>query len=138
MDISDVGEKVICHTKGLTKCSHPSRSNKPIFFYAYTEDKLLCPIAHIKEYLHFRAGLVGEKCIQFFITHDKLHHPITKDTLTHWVKEVMPCAGIDVTTFKPHSTRGAYTSKAFHLGNKVSYFEPRSVVQCQNIFQFLL
>ena len=28
----------------------------------------------------------------------------------------MVCASIDVTTFKPHSTRGASTSKVFHLG----------------------
>ena len=65
--------------------------------------------------MHFRAGLVDEKCTQFFITHGKPHHPISKDTLARWVKEVMVCAGIDVTTFKPHSTRGASTSKAFHL-----------------------
>ena len=32
----------------------------------------------------------------------------------------MVCAGIDVTTFKPHSTRGASTSKAFHIGIPLS------------------
>ena len=115
MDISDVGRKVICHITGLTKCSKPSRPNKPIVFCAYTENELFCPVACIKEYLHFRAGLVDEKCTQLFITHGKPHHPISKDTLAHWVKEVMVCAGIDVTIFKPHSTRGASTSKAFHL-----------------------
>ena len=38
----------------------------------------------------------------------------------HWVKEVMVCAGIAVTIFKPHSTIGASTSKAFHLGIPLS------------------
>ena len=71
MDISDVGGKVICHITGLTKCSKPSRPNKPIVFRAYTENKLLYLVACIKEYSHFRAGLVDEKCIQFFITHGK-------------------------------------------------------------------
>ena len=32
----------------------------------------------------------------------------------------MVCPGIDVTTFKLHSTRGASTSKAFHLGTPLS------------------
>ena len=32
----------------------------------------------------------------------------------------MVCASIDVTIFKPHSTRGAHTSKAFHLGIPLS------------------
>ena len=120
MDISDIEGKVICHITGLTKCSKPSRPNKPIVFRAYTENKLLCPVACIKEYLHFRAGLVDEKCTQFFITHSKPHHPISKDTLARLVKEVMVCAGIDATIFKPHSTRGASTSKAFHLGIPLS------------------
>ena len=120
MDISDVGGKVKCHKAGLTKCSKPSRPNKPIVLRAYTENKLLCPVACIKEYLHFRAGFVDEKCTQFFITHGKPHHPISKDTLARQVKEVMVCASIDVTIFKPHSTRGAHTSKAFHLGIPLS------------------
>ena len=63
---------------------------------------------------------MDEKCTQFFITHGKPHHPISKDTLARWVKEVMVCAGTDVTTFKPHSTRGASTSKTFRLGIPLS------------------
>ena len=120
MDIFDVGGKVICHIEGLTKCSKPSRTNRPIAFRAYTENNLLCPVACIKEYLNFRAGIVDEKWTQFFITHGKPHYPISKDTLACWVKEVMVCAGIDATTFKLHSTRGASTSKAFHLGIPLS------------------
>ena len=58
MDISDFGGKVICHITSLTKYSKPSRPNKPIVFRAYTENKLLCPVACIKKYLHFRAALV--------------------------------------------------------------------------------
>ena len=115
MDISHVGGK-ICHITGLTKCSKPSRPNKPIVFHAYTENKLLCPVACIKEYLHFRARLVDEKCTQFLVTHGKPHHPISKNTLACWVKEVIVCAGIDVIIFKPHSTKGASANKAFHLG----------------------
>ena len=63
---------------------------------------------------------MDEKCTQFFITHSKPHHPISKDTLARLVKEVMVCAGIDATIFKLHSTRGASTSKAFHLGIPLS------------------
>ena len=85
-----------------------------------TEDKLLCPVACIKEYLHVRARFLDGKCPQFFITHDKPHHPILKDTLARWVKEVMVFASIDVATFKPHNTRGTSTSKSFNLGSPLS------------------
>ena len=120
MDISDVGGKVICHITSLTRCSKLPRPNKPIVFRAYTENELLCPVGYIKEYLHIRAGLVDGKCTQFFITQGKPHRPISKDTLAHWVNEVIVYAGIDVTTFKLHSTKGASTSKAFHLGSPPS------------------
>ena len=115
MYIFDVGGKVIYHIKGLTKCSKPSRANKPFVFRTYNEEKLLCPVACIKEYLRSRARLVDGKCTQFFFTQGKPHHPITKDTLAHWEKKVMVRAGIDVTSFKPHSTREAPTSKDFDL-----------------------
>ena len=126
MDISDIGGKVVCHITGLTKWWKLSRPNKPIVFCAYTENKLLCPVACIKEYLHFRAGLVDEKCTQFFITHGKPHHPISNDILACWVKEVMVCASIDITTFKPRSTRGASASKGFHLGIPLSDIKKQS------------
>ena len=87
-------------------------------FRTYTEDKLLCPVACIKEYLHIRGGIADEKYTQFFITHCRPHHPISKDNLAHWVKEVMTCASIDAT--KPHSTRRASTTKAFDLGKPLS------------------
>ena len=41
--------------------------------------------------------------------------------MARWVKEVMVCAGINVTIFKRHSTSiGAPTGKAFHLGIPLS------------------
>ena len=92
MDVSDAGGEEICHITGLTKCSKPSIPNKPIVFHVVTKNKFLCPVACIKEYLHFRAGLVDEKYTQFLIRHSKPYHPISKDTLAHWVKEVMVCA----------------------------------------------
>ena len=36
---------------------------------------------------------------------------------TQYPKEVMVCADIDFTAFKPRSTRRTSTSKAFHLGS---------------------
>ena len=80
MDISEIGWKVICHITNVTKCSKPSRYNRPIAFCSYAEDKLLCPVDCIKEYLHIRAGLVDGKYTQFFITQGKPHHPILMDT----------------------------------------------------------
>ena len=116
MDIMETGEKVICHIVGLTKCSKPSKPNKPIEFRAYTEDPSLCPVLCIKNYMVKRAEVIKDNASAFFITHGKPHHPASKDTLARWVKEVMQNSGIDTTVFKPHSTRGASNSKALQMG----------------------
>ena len=42
----------------------------------------------------------------------KPHPGVTKDTIARWIRTVMLEAGLDVGTFKPHSTRSAATSKA--------------------------
>lgn len=120
MDICDVSRKVVCQIPGLIKTSKPSKPNKPIVYRAYTKDLLLCPVACIKEYMKVRATLVGNSTTEFFISHGKPHHPISKDTLARWVKDVMREAGIDVSVFKPHSTRAASTSKAYALGVPLS------------------
>ena len=42
----------------------------------------------------------------------KPHHRASRDTISRWIRSVMAEACVDVTTFKPHSTRAAAASKA--------------------------
>jgi len=49
-----------------------------------------------------------------FITYGKPHRYASKDSLARWVKEAMKMAGIDIDTFKPHSTRSASNTNAFN------------------------
>jgi site-specific recombinase XerD len=50
------------------------------------------------------------------ITHNLLYikpvGPITKDTISRWLKNVMSRSGIDINTCSAHSVRAASTSKA--------------------------
>ena len=41
-----------------------------------------------------------------------MYGPVSRDTISRWVKTVMQQGGIDTTKFKPHSTRAASTSAA--------------------------
>ena len=135
MDISDIGGEVICYITGLTKCPKLSGPNK---MNAYAEDKLLCPVACIKKYLYIWAGLVDGKCTKFFITHGTPHHPLSKDTLSRWVKDVMVCAGTDATTFKLHRSRGGSTSKNFHLGSSLSGILKQNQLSNAKTFQVFI
>ena len=108
--------KVIFHATGLTKCSKPTRPNKPVVYRAYVEDKLLCPVKCIYAYLAQRSETVTQYITEFLITFDKAHHPASIDSLAWWVKEVLGNSGIDTEIFKPHGSRVASNSAAYKLG----------------------
>ena len=51
-------------------------------------------------------------CRQLLLSYVKPYGPVTRDTITRWVKFVSQSSGIDVNIFTSHSTRSASTSKA--------------------------
>ena len=77
-----------------------------VLLQAYPADQSLCVFTHMKEYLQ-RTKLLRANETKLFLSHAKPH-----DTSSRWIHSVMAEAGVDVTTFKPRSTRGAAASKA--------------------------
>ena len=49
---------------------------------------------------------------KLFQNHQKPHGPITKGTLSRWLKKTLNKAGIDTVKYSSHSTRAASTSAA--------------------------
>ena len=52
---------------------------------------------------------------QLFLSY-RTGRPIKKASISRWVREVMNLSGIDISTFAPHSTRGASISEATRRG----------------------
>ena len=48
---------------------------------------------------------------KLFISFHKRHKAVSKDTISRWLKCVLEEAGIDMSIFKPHSTRAAILEK---------------------------
>ena len=71
----------------------------------------LCVVTLLEEYLSRTASVRG-KHSQLFISYVKPFSPVSRGTISCWIKTVMQQAGIDTTKFKPHSTRAASTSAA--------------------------
>ena len=65
----------------------------------------------------YRRGL--GKPVQLFLSH-KTGLPVSKSTISRWIKEVMRMAGIDTNTFLPGSTRGASVSAAARRGASIT------------------
>ena len=53
---------------------------------------------------------------QLLLSFVKPHGPISRDTLSRWTLLVLSNAGVDVSLYRGHSTRGAAASAACRLG----------------------
>ena len=81
-------------------------------FVAYPDNSNICVVTTVKTYLDRTSALRGG-AQQLFVSYSKPFKPVSRETISRWVKTVMEKSGIDVNLFKPHSTRVAATSKAF-------------------------
>ena len=88
------------------KQNRPGYKVPSVLLEAYPADQSLCIFTHLKEYLQ-RTKLLRGNETKLFPSHAKPH-----ETISRWIHSVMAEAGVDVTTFKPRSTRAAAASKA--------------------------
>lgn len=88
---------------------------------AYPPDRRLCIYTVMSEYLNRTADVrleLSKKDIdgnQLFLSFIKPYKPVSKDTVSRWIKLVLKLAGINVSQYKSHSLRHASTSKAMSL-----------------------
>lgn len=81
-----------------------------IELHSFTDPRL-CVVTTFHEYLT-RTSLVRGAHNQLLLSYVKPYGPVSRDTVSRWVKYVLQSSGIDVSVFKPYSTRSASTSKA--------------------------
>ena len=91
------------------KQSKPGRHLAPIDLISFQSDKKLCVVEHLKEYLQ-RTKQLREEHSQLLISYVKPFKPVSKDTISRWVKQVLESAGIDINKYSAHSSRAASTS----------------------------
>ena len=72
----------------------------------------ICVVTTLKAYIARTSALRGD-APQLFFSYFKPFKPVSRDTISRWVKTVLQKSGIDVNFFKAHSTRAVATSKAF-------------------------
>jgi len=71
----------------------------------------ICVVTTLKAYIA-RTSAFRWDAPQLFFSYFKPFKPVSRDTISRWVKTVLQKSGIDVNFFKPHSTTAAATSKA--------------------------
>lgn len=99
--------KILYHTK----TSRPGNGTNRILIAQYEEDKKICPLETLVEYLG-RTKVMRNDEQGLFISYIKPHHKVSRDTISRWAKSVLESSGIDTAMFTAHSTRAAAASKA--------------------------
>ena len=100
--------------EGEFKQSRLGHSNLHIVLPSFPDDIRICIVQTLAIYLDRTRSLRNSS--RLFISTVQPHGAVSKDTLARWIKTALCLAGIDVTMFKPHSTRAAATSAAQRKG----------------------
>ena len=87
----------------------------PIELMAYPGNSKLCIVAVLRELLA-RTQDVRKDQDQLLLSYQKPHHPVTKDTLARWLRDILNKSGVDTELFSAHSTNSASTSAAARCG----------------------
>ena len=85
------------------------RNHNHVIQFTKFNDSSICSVFFLEHYLS-RTNSLRDNHSQLFISYNKPYHPVSTDTIAHWLKNVMFEARIDVNMFKPHITRAASTS----------------------------
>lgn len=102
---------VVFFIKDLVKQSKPGKIGITLNLKAYPPDRRLCICRVLKHYL-LCTKYLRNNSKQIFISYCKPHAPVSKDTISRWIRIVLQKAGIDTSVFKAHSTRSASSSAA--------------------------
>ena len=76
----------------------------------------LCPVRCYKEYEERTLSVRTGETSQLFLAVTKPHAPVASSTIARWLKSVLASAGVDISSFSAHSTRGAAASAAAMAG----------------------
>lgn len=108
-------DEIIFTLKSLTKSRRVGQSPISVKFTKYEEHPKLDIISCTMEYLE-KTKIIRAEEKQLFVSFIKPHKAVKSCTIASWLKNLLALSGIDVSVFKPHSTRGASTSKANKYG----------------------
>lgn len=115
MDMSD--QRFTFYLTSLQKQSRPGKHLKPIELKAFDQEPSLCIIRHLKAYIaKISIHRVVINRSQLLLSFQKPFKPVSKDTISHWIRYVLKEAGIDTSKFTAHSSRAASTSSADKAG----------------------
>ena len=99
----------------LLKTSKPGKHQGHLELKSYPVDQGLCVVTCLRQYVKLTEPVrAGHDPL--WLSYSKPFKPVSRDTVSRWIKNVLEKAGINTKVFSAHSTRAAATTAA-HLNN---------------------
>lgn len=95
----------------LVKQKRPGYMEPNINIKAYPSDSRICVYTVYKEYV-VRTKTLRKNHSKLLLSYVKPYLPVTRDTISRWIKTVLGRAKIDTSIYKTHIVRSASVSKA--------------------------
>lgn len=99
--------RITIHVK-LTQ-TKPLRHMEPTDFLVSKDDQKLCVVGYLREYFE-RTNQIRCGHSQLLINSVKPFKPLSQDTISQWIKQVLKAAGKDISKYSAHISRAACTS----------------------------
>ena len=110
---------------GLLKQSRPGYNEAFLELFSYPSDRRWCVVFVLKEYLSRTEKLRGN-CTNLFISHVKPFGPVSRETISRWLKTVMTRSGIYLKSYSSHSIRSAVVFVAYQNAIPVEKIRQRA------------
>ena len=105
-DIKDTS--IVFNIMTLLKHNTPRNCKSEVVLPSYPNNKRLCVVTYIKQYIKRTKPFRNSS--KLFLSYIAPHRPVSKDTISRWLKMTLQKAGINTAIYKAHSTRAAATS----------------------------
>ena len=105
-------ERIQIKISDKLKTSGRNRTQPLLNLPFFKEQPRLCAGSALLVYLDRTKGLRSGTDDRVLLSIKKPYRPITSQTISRWVKDILTESGIDTTIFSAHSTRHASTSAA--------------------------
>lgn len=113
-NISIQANRILIKISDRVKTSSINKS-QPLLILPFFNDPQLCVAETLKRYLSFTQEL-RNSCDSLFITFKRPYKKASTSTISRWIKNILEKSGVDMSIFKPQSTRHASTSSAARAG----------------------
>ena len=110
-DIVFSGSQVQIVINALLKQSRPRYHVQPLLLQEFLDDKKLCVVRYLRQYILRTKYLKGTSS-KLFVSYKQPHKEVSKETVARWVRIGLALCGVNTSIFMAHSTRSASVSKS--------------------------